>query len=104
MKGKVTLPRSSCAGLPSFFSSSTFISMTYKLLVSLLYAATVSGLPQASTQDTAESSGSGLATLSCAPNASSDMARLTRLLPKILENARTSSTKSWEYGALCQSL
>ena len=44
------------------------------------------------------------ATLSCAPDASPAMVNLTRLLPKVLANAKSSSIKSWEIGTLQQAI
>jgi hypothetical protein len=78
-------------------------------LLSSFHLVVVCGLPQpADTAATFDLSATGLtdsfATLSCAPDASPAMVNLTRLLPKILENAKSSSTKSWEIGTLQQAI
>jgi hypothetical protein len=78
-------------------------------LLSSFHLVVVCGLPQpADTAATFDLSATGLtdsfATLSCAPDASPAMVNLTRLLPKILENAKSLSTKSWEIGTLQQAI
>jgi hypothetical protein len=84
--------------------------MIEKVLVSLLYAVAVSGLPQAITPGTTETVNNetdlstSFAILSCAPAASFEMKRLTRLLPKVLANAKSSSKKSWEIGSVTQAV
>lgn len=70
-------------------------------LLSVANLAVVCGLPQPATFDlSAAGITDSFATLSCAPDASPAMVKLTRLLPKILANAKSSSTKSWEIGTL----
>jgi hypothetical protein len=74
-------------------------------LLSVANLAVVCGLPQPATFDlSAAGITDSFATLSCAPDASPAMVNLTRLLPKILANAKSSSTKSWEIGTLQQAL
>jgi hypothetical protein len=78
-------------------------------LLSSFHILVVCGLPQpADTAATFDLSATGLtdsfATLSYAPDASPAMVNLTRLLPKILANAKSSSTKSWEIGTIQQAL
>jgi hypothetical protein len=88
--------------------------ITQITLLSLLYAVAVYGLAQPSatvelsSQPTTDADNSGLksslAVLSCAPDASPEMSKLTRLLPKVLENAKSISKESWEIGSLTQAL
>jgi hypothetical protein len=74
-------------------------------LLSVANLAVVCGLPQPATFDlSAAGITDSFATLSCAPDASPAMVNLTRLLPKILANAKSSSTKSWEIGTLQQAI
>lgn len=78
-----------------------------KALSVLLFIMGVNGLPQATTLDATKLAGiatRSFAVLSCAPNATPDMEKLTRLLPKVLENAQSASNKSWEIGTLTQTL
>jgi hypothetical protein len=80
----------------------------------LIHLTVVFGLPQATTPEllpTAETdiatipdAPSVLATVSCPPGSSEDFERLTRLLPKVLDNAVSLSNKSWEIGTVTQSL
>ena len=81
-------------------------------LLSITHLVVVCGLPQPADSTHLSSRASfdldgitdSFATLSCAPDASPAMVNLTRLLPKVLANAKSSSTKSWEIGALQQAL
>lgn len=83
------------------------------LLVSL--CSSVGAIPQPQTSDNtnananddndpAQALAKPLATLSSPQGASTQLQELTALLPKVLENAITSSKKSWELGALTQAL
>lgn len=83
-------------------------------LLSLLHAVAVCGAPhpaatvEPSSEPASDTNTNGITTslaiLSCAPDAPPAMSKLTRLLPKVLENAKSSSHKSWEIGALQQVL
>jgi hypothetical protein len=82
---------------------------------SLLGVLAVYGLPQTTDDlapsdeldiqtDTSAAVLTSLGTLACPPDSSPEMQNLTRLLPKVLDNAVSISNKSWEIGSLTQSL
>ena len=80
----------------------------YTVLFSLLHLATVRSFPHAfrsrEVPDTNIDMSTSLATLACPPDSAPELARLTALLPKVLDNAASITNHSWEIGALTQGL
>ena len=80
----------------------------YAVLFPLLHLATVRSFPHAfrnrEVPDTNIDMSTSLATLACPHDSAPELARLTALLPKVLDNAVSITNKSWEIGALTQGL